>query len=56
MVRRSVVVGRNDGGGRIGGGIIANHHGETLGDPFGWGDPHDRRGALNFDDPKMKLS
>jgi len=50
MVRRSVAFCRN---GR--GGIVADHHWEALGDPPGWGDPHDWRGASDFDDPELKL-
>lgn len=56
LIRRSVLVGRDYGGSSGGSGITVEYHRKTLGDPLGRGDPHNRHGALDLDDPEMKLS
>lgn len=56
MVRRSVLIGRDDGRSRGEAGIMADYHRKPLTDPPRRGDPHDWCGALDLDDPKFKLS
>jgi len=55
MVRRGVLIGRDNGRSRGWAGITTNDHREPMTDPLRRGDPHDWCGALNLDDPKFKL-
>jgi len=52
MVWRSILIGQNDG---RGGGAAVDYHREPLADPLRRGDPHDRCGTLDLDDPELKL-
>lgn len=52
----NVLVGPDDRRSRGGAGIVVEYHREPLEDPLRWGDPHDRRGALDLDYPELKLS
>lgn len=49
-------MGRNDGSGRGVASIMTDYHWEPSADPLGGSDPHDWCGALDLDDPKLKLS
>jgi len=53
---RGALVGRDFGRRLSRTGIMVDYHWEPLRDPMGRGDPHDRRRALDLDDPKPKLS
>lgn len=56
MVRRSVLIGRDDGRSRGGARITVDDHREPMVDPMRRSDPHDWYRALDLDDPKFKLS
>ena len=57
MVRGSVLlVGRDNRRSRGRTDIMANDHREPLADPLRRGNPHDRRSALDLNDPELKLS
>ena len=56
MVRASALIGWNDRGSRGGIRTMADYHPEAMTDPLRRCDPHDRRGALDLEDPELKLS
>ena len=56
MSGRGALADRDFGRSHCGTGITVDHHWEPLRESVRWGDPHDRRGALDLDDPEPKLS